>query len=95
MPFPLCLTLQLSGLTCRLLPCDSWVGGHLMGQAPLYLPPHGCLVQSKDFYPVTAGLGENYSYQGFLLPLVACGSFQAPNMSRVVLFDPPAVCSNL
>ena len=27
--------------------------------------------------------------QGFLLPLVACGSFQAPNMLRVVPFCPP------
>ena len=59
-----CLTLQLSGLTCRLLPCDSWLGGHIMGQASLYLPPHSCLVQLKDFCPVTAGLGEKfYSYQ--------------------------------
>ena len=49
----------------------------------------------KRFNPVTAGLGEGYGYQGFLLPLVAYGSLQATNVSHVVLFDPPAVWSNL
>ena len=66
------------GFLLPFVTCGSFQAPNMLRVVHFAPPPHSCLVLIVRFNPVTAGLGESYGYQGFLLPLGHMGPSRPP-----------------